>query len=92
MSDIRPVVMDGIHVGNHVVLLVNDIGDHAVLGVWLDQGTSKVVWQAPHFVVLVITPPVIYRFIIINIVSFITAILKEPRFVESRAEGGAGRG
>ena len=38
-----PVVVEGTNVGNHVLLLVHDIGDRVVLGVRLDKGTRGVV-------------------------------------------------
>ena len=91
MPNFRPVVLDSIDEWNHVVLYVHYVGDHGVLRVRLDEGTSGVVRQAPHVVILVVDPIYINRFILFSIVPFITAILVQPSIVRIRAYG-RGRG
>ena len=80
------------HVGYHVILFVHNIGDHAVLGVWLGDRTSKVVGQTPHLILIIVDPSNIHRLIIFDLIASVTAILVKPRIVERRAEWGARRG
>ena len=81
MPNFRPVVLDSINVGYHVVFNVDDVGDHVVLGVWLDKGTCAVVGQAPHVVIFIIHPIIINRFVMFRVEAHITAILIKPSFV-----------
>ena len=75
MSNLRPVLFHNTHEGDHVVLCVHDVGDHAVLDVRLGERARKVVRQTPHLILFIINPSVIHGLINFNIVSIINTIL-----------------
>ena len=81
LSNLGPVMLDSIDVGNHVVLIIHDVHPHVILRLRLGKRARVIIWQAPHFIFIIKSPSIINWVVVLSIITSVTAILVGPSIV-----------